>query len=255
MITIVLPISRPYFLQSVFNHLEYVLCDPKEVSLLTYVDGDQRLYEKARNLTVNSRFNQKLCVYRAKGQPSAGSVKRRRKRIADIHNELKQYINDSDYIFCLEDDTLIPPQTISNLYKKITESVGIGFVSGVELGRWGYKHIGAWEVDDVYDTNIFTSIPHGQGIRKVDAAGMYCCMINSVFYLRHHFEPFEDVAGPDVNFGLYLRRQGLTNYVDYSIKCTHLSLKEEIKYDPNYIVQVELKREDTRWSQGLKKES
>jgi hypothetical protein len=41
-------------------------------------------------------------------------------------------------------------------------------------------------------------------------------------YVSHEFRPFDgDALGPDVAWGLELRRQGYKNYVDYSVAVEH----------------------------------
>lgn len=250
MITIFLPVSRPNFLHRVFARLEVLDCDVKDTSLLVYCDGDQRLYEKARNFAANSKFHQRLCIFRAKGNPSVGSVRGRRKRIADIHNEAKKYIKESDYIFCIEDDTLVPANSLTKLRKAIAASTNIAMVSGLELGRWGYKMRGAWKADSVYEPTKIESI--GPDVTEVDAVGLYCCLIRSEYYMRHRFEPLENALGPDVNFGLWLRREGMRVLIDQSIRCIHMTKKDDIKVDGEIVTVILEKIKENKWSQGIK---
>lgn len=250
MITIILPVSRPNYLRVVFDRLEMLECDRNETNLLCYVDGDIQLFQTARDLTVNSKFADRLCVYRRRGIPNVGSVRARRQRIADIHNELKANIGKSEYLFLIEDDTLFSSNTLRKLMNKLTESRNVGLVSGIELGRWGYLHIGAWRVDDVYDTKVIRSVPLEDGVQKVDATGLYCCVVRAENYLRHNFAPFNEAIGPDVGFGIDLRRQGLNNYVDFSVRCTHMTVKEKIEVTGSKIVQVSLEKVGDKWTQG-----
>ena len=67
MITIVVPISRVDYLARFFVRLEMLDCDSEKTNLLCYVDGPLELYQKVRNYIVNSKFKNKLCVYRRKG--------------------------------------------------------------------------------------------------------------------------------------------------------------------------------------------
>lgn len=238
-VTIVLPVSRPDYLRRIFTQLELMKCDRTKVSIFAYVDGPMTLFEKARNLVVNSKFEQRLCVYRGKGQPNVGSVKRRRKRIADIHNEIKEYLEPTDFVFLLEDDTLIPTNTLEKLLNLYTRRPYAGLISGLQIGRWGFDHLGAWRADDVYEPKQFISIPLAEELEMVDATGLYCCLTKYENYMKFNFEPFKDALGPDVAFGMYLRREGLENFVDHSIKCEHLTKRGSIKFDRE-IVQVKL---------------
>lgn len=249
-ITIIIPCSRPDYLKRIFAHLDMMPCDAQRTHLIVFVDGNQQLFELARNLTVNSKFKERLCVYRHKGVPSVGSVKRHRQRIADVHNEIKQYIGMCDYVFILEDDTLPPLTTLQTFERLASEYPYAGFLSGTEIGRWGFEMIGGWNADDVYFPKQITSIQKGSGIEEVDAAGLYCCFIRRELYMKHKFQPFEDILGPDVNFGLWLRREGYKNYVTHDLPCKHLTKRGEITVEKATIVQVQVNREGDSWSQG-----
>lgn len=249
MVTIIIPVSRDDYLKRLFGQLEVLSCNPEEVNLLVYVDGDLRLFEKARNLTVMSKFKERLCVYRKKGLANVGSVLRRRQRISDIHNELKtkfNYVAEYDYVFLIEDDTLVPPDALEVLMKDLQENPNAGFVSGVELGRWGFLHVGAWFVDDVNNPMEIVSLPEQEGIVEVDAAGLYCCLMKTSTYINHTFQPYEKILGPDFDFGLALKRQGKQNYVNFDIQCIHMSKKEDITFE-GHIIRVKFTKEDDKW--------
>jgi hypothetical protein len=248
MVTIVLLVSRDTFLNRIFANIDMLEADSETTSLLVYVDGDTELYQKARNLTVNSRFVNKLCIYRRKGLPNVGNIRSRRKRITDIHTEIKGIIQDCDYILLLEDDTTIPLNTLKILLADYADYPYAGFISGVELGRWGYTHIGAWRVNDIYNPSQITSTPASTGLEEIDAAGFYCCLIKRDNYMKSKFEPFDNILGPDVNFGIKLRQSGLKNYVDNSIKCKHLTKRGEITFLNSDIIQVQFSKEGDKWS-------
>lgn len=243
-----MPVSRDYYLKRIFTQLEMLDCDRETTNLLTYVDGDLELFQKTRNFTVNSKFNDRLCVYRKRGIPNVGSIRRRRQRIADIHNEIKDIIKDCDYIFMIEDDTLFPLNALKKLEEGYSLNPYAGFISGIQIGRWGYDHIGAWQVDDIYNLKKITSIPLGEGIIEVDASGFYCCLVKKQIYMDHNFTPFEDVLGPDVDFGVENRKQGYKNYIDYSIKCKHLTKHGEITFEKIKVIQVEFTKESNKWT-------
>jgi hypothetical protein len=242
MVTIIIPISRKEYINDLFLRLELLKCDKDRVNLLTYVDGSLDLFQKVRNLTMNSKFKDRLCVYRKKGLPSVSSISRRRRRIAEIHNEVKEYLRDSKYVFLVEDDTVLPINALEKLYKLYLLKPYAGFVSGIQLGRWGFTYIGAWKVDDVYKPNRIESIKLSNGIKEVDCAGLYCCLIKTENYLNNEFKSFENILGPDTDLGLNLRKQGLKNYVDMSVRCGHKTKKEEINFLNSDIIKVVFER-------------
>lgn len=253
-VNIVMPISRPDFLKRIFAQLDLMPCDREQVNIVTLVDGDLKLFELARNLTVGSKFNQKLCVFRSKGIPSVGNVRGRRKRISDIHNELKTYVKTCDFIFSLEDDTLIPLNTLERLLNCYGDYPHAGFISGLEVGRWGFSSIGAYHVNDVYEPTKFNSLPYPEtkapgtsDLERVDAAGLYGCLIKKDNYIKHDFKPFEDALGPDVDFGLSLRRVGFFNYVDKSLRFRHLTKTGDLLVDSNTVINFQLSKEEGKW--------
>lgn len=248
-ITIVLPVSRDRYIRKVFESLEFLITENLNVNILTYVDGDVNLYNKIRNLTNQTRFNERLSVYRRKGVVGISTMERRRKRIADIHNEIKEYIGKADYIFIVEDDTIIPRNALLGLLNMT--NVHSGIVSGVQLGRHGWYHVGAWVADDVYEPTRIESIENGEGIVDVDATGMYCCLIKKDLYMEHEFEPYEKILGPDVNLGMWLRKQGYINQVNFGIPCGHMTPKETIYPDKDITVVKFKKNPDSKFGWDL----
>lgn len=226
--------------------LDFLECDRDHTNLLVYVDGDLQLYEVARNLTTASNFREKLCIYRRKGLPNVGSVIRRRERIAAIHNEIKDLINPCSYVFMIEDDTLFPYSTLKQMLTAYTEHPHAGLVSAIELGRWGFLHIGAWTVNDIYNVTQITSIDKPKKKQRIDAAGFYCCLTKYTYYKQHIFRPYMDVLGPDVDYGLSLRTQGLINFV-LPIECVHMDKREDITFNDADIVKIELNRVNNDW--------
>lgn len=251
MVTIILPISRPHFLDKVFSALEMMNFDAKETNIFVYVDGNHALFELAQNFVAHSRFVGKYCIMRKKGQPTDSNLRLRRERIADIHNEIKQYLPKSDFIFSLEDDTVVPQHTLESLLHSYSVYPYAGFISGVEVGRWGIPAIGGWKANDVYVPTELMSILPKKDIEEVDAAGLYGCLIKTDRYMQHTFSPFVDILGPDVNFGLAMRQEGYVNYMDHSLRFMHMThdmgKHKAITVENSAIVQVKYTKENDKW--------
>jgi len=231
-ITIFMPVSRNDFLDKVFHNLEMLECKSEYVNLLVLVDGDEKLYVDVRNRVELSKFGQRLCIpYKNKDKLKKFDLTNRRLRISDIHNEAKKYIVDCDYIFGIEDDTLFPNDTLKKLLAHYLRNPYMGFVEAIELGRWGIPYIGAWKVDNIYDVQKIESLPDQKGLVKIDAGGFYCFLTTRDNYMMNYFKPFEiNSLGPDVQFGIELRRQGLENYADFDIKCIHKKKEGDITF-------------------------
>lgn len=227
-VTIILPVSRATFLDKVFAALEFLDCDSSNTSLIVIVDGDDNLFLDARNRTEFSKFSSRLCVrYTSKLEKSENNIFIRRDRIADIHRQIKQYIGDCDFIMGIEDDTVFPDFTLKLFLEDYVLNPHMGFVEGIELGRWSYPYIGAWRIDDIYETKKITSIlpeDDSESLAEIDAGGFYCFLTRRETYMGHEFDTFEDNSlGPDINFGISLRRKGYSNFIDWHINCTHMS--------------------------------
>lgn len=252
--TIIMPISRPDFLRRIFAQLDMMMCDRANTNLLVYVDGDQQLFQTARNFVWNSNFKEKLCVYRKKGLPNVNHIRQRRERIAEIHNELRGIVGFCDYIFLLEDDTLIPLDTLPRLIKSYSYYPYAGFITGVQIGRWGYTVPGIWQVDNPYDVKRINSLlPNKEDtFQEIDASGIYCCLTKCEHYKKMMFAPFDSILGPDVTYGISLRKEGFKNYVDWTINTSHLTKHGEIRVNSTPLQKITFKRiESQRWEQEV----
>jgi hypothetical protein len=166
--TILLPVSRPDYLDRVFHALEVLRCDPNDMRLLVLVE-------------VYARY------------PHAG------------------------------------------------------LVSGVELGRWGIPHVGAWQADDAYDTTSLRSPGPGAGVQEVDATGMYCFLTKASTYMKHEFGLFDGFLGPDIDFGMSLRREGYRNFIDWGVSCIHMRREGALTLGKTQPQEIELKLDGGEW--------
>jgi hypothetical protein len=61
------------------------------------------------------------------------------------------------------------------------------------------------------------------GFEEIDAGGLYAAITRFRHYVEHEFQPYESCAfGPDIEWGLELRRQGYRNYLDWTASVEHL---------------------------------
>jgi hypothetical protein len=66
-------------------------------------------------------------------------------------------------------------------------------------------------------------LPPGAGVQEVVAGGLYATFTKCGRYASHEFNPYEGCAfGPDIEWGLELRRQGYRNYLDWTVGVEHL---------------------------------
>lgn len=254
-VTIVLPVSREDYLDKVFATLELTECNRNTTNLLVIVDGDSNLFVKTRNFVEMSKFAERLCIkFSDETKTPRYSTQMRAKRIAKIHNEIKEHIWKCDYIFGLEDDTIIPYDAIKKLLRNYSNYPHAGFIQGVELGRWGVPYVGAWQVDDVYEPTKINSILPGTGLQEIDAGGFYCFLTTRDNYATHNFKPWQQNGlGPDVDFGLTLREMGQLNYIDWSIRCVHKRDKGPIGLHNTKPQVVSMNNDNGRWRHDRQK--
>lgn len=230
MVTIILAVSREAYLEKVITSLELLECNPRETNILCIVDGTPELYVKVRNLIMTTKFQNRLTVqFEGVGKPSRYDKKERRKRIAAIHNQARQLlVQNTDFVFSVEDDTTFGPRALKRLLKIAQENRAFGMAEGVEVGRWGTPYIGAWVADDIYKPTLLTSVENRVGENfegkdkydPIDAGGLYCALIRTDLYKQHEFT-CDNGLGPDVNLGLEMRQLGFQNFIAWNVLCTH----------------------------------
>lgn len=252
--TIVLFVSRAQFLDDVFASLDKLECDPSQTALLCIVNGEADLFLKTRNWCEMSKFAERLTIqekphkrYKIRQFDITG----RRKKIAYLHNIAKEYIN-TEYVFGVEDDTIVPFYALRFLGEQMVD--GVGMVEGVEMGRWGVPYIGAWIVDNIEEPTEIVSMHHAEGVVDIDAGGFYCFLTRAEYYKSHDFKPFDNNGlGPDVDFSLSLRRKGLKVLAHFDVECIHKAIDHDIKFGVTIPRQIKMVKRGNQWRQEIMK--
>lgn len=247
-ITTILPVSRFKYLDRVLGSLLSQTVKPDK--LIVICDVPQNQFNLIRN-KISELDIDSVCV-KSKNGAAAQSIKTRRKNISNIHNHFKELVGETDWIFSIEDDGVLPNTALERLLN-VAQYKNVGMVTGVELGRWSVRYVGAWRADSIKNTKLLTSIEKGSGVEEIDACGLYCALINPTQYKSHKFTS-DNGLGPDVNLGLFMRRNGFNNYIDWGVPVTHLTNKNglEIEIPPTDTSRVvTLNRlSDTIWKVG-----
>jgi len=231
-ITTILPVSRIDLLDRVLESLINQTYKPE--NLIVIYDGPKDKFVEVRNKISELKLNHVLCV-QSTNIGCALSIPDRRKHIVNIHNQIKELIADSDWIFSIEDDGILPLDSLKRLVDVVDAYNDVGMVTGVELGRWGVQYVGAWVVDDVENIKTITSVENKTlqiptTVEEIDACGLYCALIRSDCYKQHIFFA-NNGLGADVNLGIFIRRQGFKNYIDWGIPVTHVTNKNGIEVE------------------------
>lgn len=243
-------VSRDTFLDEIFSSLENLECDVSKTALLCIVNGESDLFVKARNLCEMSKYAERLCIQeKPKTKIRQFDISGRRKRISSLHNLAKTHVN-TEYVFGVEDDTIVPANALEKLGEQYIN--GIGMIEGVEMGRWGVPYIGAWRADDVHNPTEIISLPMSEGLIEIDAGGFYCFITRAEYYKGHEFKPFDNNGlGPDVDFSLSLRRKGLKVLADFDVMCVHKAIDRDIKFGTTIPMQVKMYKKGNQWRQDI----
>lgn len=150
------------------------------------------------------------------------TIARRRRNIVNNHKRLVEIVKayKPDAVFQVEGDVELPSDTLKKLiksyktYNKIDPN--FGYVSGVQIGRHGLYHIGAWHK---FEKDSFESIPKSWiGVRKVEATGFYCLLAKTEAWLSGNCDWNGEIWGPDVNWS---RSMPYNKYVDMDVSVGH----------------------------------
>lgn len=230
---------------------------PNGTELLIITDGNEYL-QKAVDRRVDGLDFKRIQVINF-GDAPGEDINSRRYRISAIHNKAKYYIEDAcEYVLLLEDDTIYPKDTLTkmlNVYKKSNLLDNLAFVQAVQLGRHNAPYVGAWVCDDIENPKEITSampLKSFKSVEKIDAGGLYCCLVDAFEYKQHTFEPYDKEGrnglSCDVNFGIYLKQKGYTCYIDWSIQTDHIGERGSVNMGNTIPVQLQFKKENNRWS-------
>lgn len=238
-ITTVLPVSRLKYLDRVLESLKNQTY--KAQNLIVIFDGHEHEYAEARNKVVEMKFEQVIFV-QSTNTRKAYDIFERRYNIANIHNQLTGLIENTDWIFSIEDDGILPTDALAKLVDTIEKVDNVGMVTGVELGRHGNPYVGAWLADDVNNLKNIETVANQyylECLQPIDAAGLYCALIRAELYKNHKFFA-NNGLGPDVNLGIAIRQQGFENFIDWTIPVTHLGVQdgEEVEITPEHKSRV-----------------
>lgn len=203
--------------------------DPKLTNLCFIIDCDEpRIASQLQKMEYDHHFRSFRYIMNTDWHPNEVRIAVRRQRIVDVMNQAKTLISKTDglYLICLEDDTDFGKLDARRLYEPLTDwyKNRVAFVEGVQCGRWGAKMIGAWNFDSYHNpTEAHTLLPsEAGGYERIDAGGFYGFATLQRLFLEytHHWKP-EQPWGPDVNYGLWLRKLGWHVLIDWDTVFGH----------------------------------
>lgn len=181
----------------------------------------------------------------------------RRDRIRDmltlLQEHIKGMIKEFDLLFMVEDDTNIQSDALERLmlaYRELTaNNVNVGFIEGVQVGRHGIRMIGAWRCNDLEEPSRMETIPYNQQAvyEKIDGGGLYCFITPMKLFLGHRFFWDGECFGPDVTFGLELRKKGFVNIIDWTVQTGHVDRHGNCLLPDENVKQAKYLKVDNVW--------
>ncbi len=233
-----MPVSRFYSLERSLQSLKHV-----EISYsyeyVFYLDTDD-----PRCLETLERFTQQMSkvpttIYISGNKaPTDVNMKVRRNRIIDMKERSKALIR-GDYVFGVEDDTIIPKDAFKILMAHFIDEQ-VGFVEGVQLGRHDIQMVGAWLCDDLDNpTKQMTVLPNGEDLEQITGGGFYCYITPTSLYIEADYRWHDECFGPDVCYVMDLCRKGYDCYIDWRVGCDHITEQGVIEPDISKAVSIE----------------
>lgn len=260
-VSIVVTLSRPENIKLVFDNIDEILKDTAHTYELVLAIDNQKIRKQhiEEHVSILNNRIRNLTLFNTDNPPPRKfDMQQRRTRIACLRNESKEYIGGSEFVFSFEDDTVLSKNALAYLLYDYNELDNVGFVQGVQIGRWGKPYIGAWRVDDVSNPKHYETIDHEFSYsedeeiitEEIDAGGFYCYLTTTKLYKSIKYG-WQEPCGADVDFGLQLRRLGYKNYIDWFVICGHKTNKEII-YPERFVTVVSFDFTRNRWISKLK---
>lgn len=166
-------------------------------------------------------------------------------QIDQIRNLIADWGKRYDYLFCVDADIVVPPQTLKNFLAAEKD-----IISGLYIQRIPNTHTLEVYMDTPGGgcTNIPYSMLKNKGIVEIAACGFGCVLINSRVLQRMSYPHFQyksalnhrDTVSEDVFFCMKARDMGFKVWADTSIQCNHLGNKTFIVEDENLMRYREL---------------
>ena len=182
-------------------------------------------------------------------EPAIG-VNARRIRIAENHQKLIDIVKaypEYDVIWQVEGDCIFKPDTLQLLIERYKQLLypKLGYVSGVQVGRHGIYALGAWHFPSQEE---FSSLDCNETrTTPVDATGFYCLLAPREAWLKGEATWNGERWGPDVNWGLSLKKQGYEIYADTNITVGHKTQRGEIWPEHISTCNVRFYKENGQW--------
>lgn len=232
-VLLVLPLTRRWAIDMQAKQLAALNRNSIDLHLLVNIDTDD--FNASQVIDAFNKYEMTIPYtihHTKKFAPQEVRIYARRDRIRDMLTELqatirKKQLDGSEFMFMVEDDTMIESAALQRLladWRELTDAgVKVGFIEGAQVGRHGIRMIGAWRMDDLENPTVMSTIPFNRGalFEKIDGGGLYCFITPMQLFLEHTFHWHDECFSVDVTYGIELRKKGYTNIIDWSVVAGH----------------------------------
>lgn len=251
-VTLFCAFSRDDYTARWLKDLQEFQHDPERTNVVIIVDGDYiQTFQRLNNFFKGSKYRRFTIKMNSEHNPNGAKVAVRRNRIAFIHNQSKQYIKQylSEYVLGLEDDTAFGGLSIEDLLQPYEREFDIGFVQGLQAGRWGIKYLGAWRTDSVQDpSKVYSITPDRyEGYTEIDGGGFYYYLTPTQLYCDHDYAWDGNEWGADVRYGFEVRKKGYRCLTHLESVVGHRTHFDEVIYPDGTITEVRYYQEGGKW--------
>lgn len=263
-ITIFCAFTRRWALERWLDNLKSVQHDPALTNLCIIVDMDDPYILKVFKAFAEEQGYRSLKMrINEDWNPNEVRISVRRQRVAEIKNQSKELIAqmDGEIILGFEDDTAFDRlESFEPLITPLLQDTAIGFVEGVQMGRWGVNVIGAWLADDpkkphhirtlLPPTNESPSMPLAYPFQGITGGGFYGYATRRQLYLDYdYYWATSQPWGPDVNYGIWLNQHGYKCLINWSVIFGHND-HNEVRYPDDLprgerLAEIAFNRDDT----------
>lgn len=236
LITLFAPITRLWTMDRFLKSIDELEIPREETEIVFYIDSNEdKLIKTVRDYLTERKeqYNGVKLYLSGNLPPTETSIKKQRDRIVEMKEKSKMLVS-GDYVFGLEDDTLVPSHAFNKLYEVINNDPDIGYIEGVEAGRHGVKMVGVWRCDNVRSPRFQgTLIPPEElndenRLEQITGGGFYCYMTLGYLYKKLNYRHWAECFGPDVCFVMDVIQEGYKAYVDWSLNVIHMGQSKDI---------------------------
>jgi len=235
--------GRTYSLPAYFEAIKNLEVDWNCVTVI-WIYGDPSIKKKLEKLlSCLPAVSKKLVPGPSAGFDKAplhevfhGKWLKKDKVLAEAYNLARDNWEFGNWLI-VEDDIVVPPDVLKRFDKHKLIAGVVPHIRGGWVGEpiaWKFKKQSPVVADQLtYEREYFLLAARGmgKGVERVGATSLGCVKIDSDIILKYEFVPsYRGVFGTDVAWGRKLIENGVEWYIDWDVRCGHVTPEGEVVY-------------------------